>query len=388
VGLPEPITRPTETEAARTRDLFDEYGRMVLVLCRALLRDRSDAEDAAQQTFLAAYRGLLAGQQPRQPAAWLATIARNECRARRRNGDDRPVPFELELEAANADPAEIAAARAELAALRDALAELPERQLEVVRLHCFDGLSYDEVAKTLDISSRAVDGLLVRARNRLRRRVADLTRAGALVAPDSVRDRLAQLIPGFEPGGSAVAVAAGGGAGGLAALGSGSAPLTAKLAVATTVGVAALGSGGAGPPFANQHAARAPTQPPARTEPVRRDTPQAQLRAAVVTKGQENRGRSGGEGERRRGSSGPGHNGRGSGQGHDDEPSEPLTPSDNSGPGSAGSGSAGSGSSTSGSSGSSSASSGSSGHGSSGSGKSGSGFDSSGSGSGGPEEPD
>ena len=39
--------------------LFAEYGRTVHGLCRALLRDRAEAEDAAQQTFLSAHRALL-----------------------------------------------------------------------------------------------------------------------------------------------------------------------------------------------------------------------------------------------------------------------------------------------------------------------------------------
>jgi DNA-directed RNA polymerase specialized sigma24 family protein len=55
---------------------------MVLGLCRVLLRDSYEAEDAAQQTFVNAYRALVAGTTVRDDAAWLATIARNECRAR------------------------------------------------------------------------------------------------------------------------------------------------------------------------------------------------------------------------------------------------------------------------------------------------------------------
>jgi DNA-directed RNA polymerase specialized sigma24 family protein len=43
-----------------------------------LLRNEHEAEDAAQQTFLAAYRSMRNGVEPRHPAAWLATIARNE----------------------------------------------------------------------------------------------------------------------------------------------------------------------------------------------------------------------------------------------------------------------------------------------------------------------
>ena len=50
---------------------------MVYGVCRLILRDPTDAEDAAQQTFLSAYRGLLAGQEPREASAWLGTIARN-----------------------------------------------------------------------------------------------------------------------------------------------------------------------------------------------------------------------------------------------------------------------------------------------------------------------
>lgn len=59
--------------------LFEEYGHMVYALSRMLLRTREEAEDATQEAFLDAYRSLLAGVVPKQPAAWLATIARNEC---------------------------------------------------------------------------------------------------------------------------------------------------------------------------------------------------------------------------------------------------------------------------------------------------------------------
>ena len=72
-------------------ELFEAHGRMVYGVCRLILRDATEAEDAAQQTFLSAYRGLLAGQEPREPSAWLATIARNECRARLRSRSTAPL---------------------------------------------------------------------------------------------------------------------------------------------------------------------------------------------------------------------------------------------------------------------------------------------------------
>src|SRR2546428_7269518 len=62
--------------------LFTEHSRMVLGLCRLLLRDPVEAEDATQEVFLSAHRAVLGGAVPRDSAAWLAAIARNECRAR------------------------------------------------------------------------------------------------------------------------------------------------------------------------------------------------------------------------------------------------------------------------------------------------------------------
>ena len=71
--------RPDGAAAARTAEIFERHGPTVLGLCRMLLRNEHEAEDASQQTFLAAYRSILNGVEPRHPAAWLATIARNEC---------------------------------------------------------------------------------------------------------------------------------------------------------------------------------------------------------------------------------------------------------------------------------------------------------------------
>ncbi len=51
----------------RAGELFEAHGRMVYALCRMILRDSVDAEDAAQATFLSAYRSLLGGGGPTSP---------------------------------------------------------------------------------------------------------------------------------------------------------------------------------------------------------------------------------------------------------------------------------------------------------------------------------
>lgn len=213
----------------RTEELYAQFGRTVSGLCRALLRDAAEAEDAAQQTFLSAHRALVNGSRPREPAAWLAAIARNECWARIRTRMREPLPSDaLETRVSGAgDPVAEALRRADLAALWAAIGALPPVQRDALLLREFGGLSYGELAAALAVSEPAVESLLFRARRRLRAGLAALTGASWLEA-------LARLVAG------------------------GGAPAAAKVA-ALGVGAAALGSGAAVVPqvFDNHH----PSQP-------------------------------------------------------------------------------------------------------------------------------
>jgi RNA polymerase sigma factor (sigma-70 family) len=154
-------------------DLYRQHGHTVLGLCRLLLRDPAEAEDAAQQTFLSAYRSLLAGNQPEHPAAWLATIARNECWGRIQRRMRQPVPEQLAEELASPlpEPLEAAVRRGELSALFAAIAALPPAQRNALLLREFSGLSYEQLGEALSVSEPAVESLLVRARRELRARL-------------------------------------------------------------------------------------------------------------------------------------------------------------------------------------------------------------------------
>src|SRR4051794_15399565 len=127
-SAPEPRggRRPVDAAAAWTEQLYARHHRMVAGLCRALLRDPAEAEDAAQQAFLSAHRALLNGAEPREPAAWLATIARNECRSRIGVRMREPLAL-LDTDAipGGSDPVAEALRRADLAALWRAIRALP-----------------------------------------------------------------------------------------------------------------------------------------------------------------------------------------------------------------------------------------------------------------------
>ena len=177
-SAPEPLpalSRLDGNGAARawTEELFTRHGRMVAGLCRLLVRDAAEAEDAAQQTFLSAHRALLNGSAPREPAPWLATIARNECRARARARMREPLLLgDAEPSATSSDALSEAIRRADLAALWSAIDELPVPQREALLLREFGGLSYEELASALAVSQSAVESLLFRARRGLRERLS------------------------------------------------------------------------------------------------------------------------------------------------------------------------------------------------------------------------
>lgn len=184
---------------ARTATLYEGHAAMVLAICRHLLRDPVEAEDALQQTFLSAQRALRNGSQPREPAAWLATIARNECIARIRTRMREPLPTDAEPQAVSPDVHVEAVRREDAAELRAAIASLPAQQRDAIILRELRGLSYDEVAASLALTPSAVESLLFRARRglqvRLRSAWATLSPVGWLA---SIRDLTTQLGSGAD----------------------------------------------------------------------------------------------------------------------------------------------------------------------------------------------
>ena len=155
------------------------------------------------------------GTEPREPAAWLATIARNECWSRISARMREPLAMEqLDTVSTTNDPLAEAIRRADLAALWHAIEALPRQQRDALLLREFGGLSYGELSAALAVSGAAVESLLFRARHRLR---GQLRTIYASVSGASWIDALVRLFAG------------------------GSAPVAAKVA-ALGVGAAVVGS--------------------------------------------------------------------------------------------------------------------------------------------------
>lgn len=165
-------------EAAFTR-LVHRHGPMVFGVCRRLLRQTQDAEDAFQATFLILARKAPAVRRPEGLAAWLHLTARRVAlRLRTRQRLAETLPGDLVAPEEPDDP--------ELAKVLDEeISRLPEKVRLVVVLCYLEGRSTAEVAELLGCPQGTVFSRLASARERLR---LQLNRRG--VAPVAVAPTL------------------------------------------------------------------------------------------------------------------------------------------------------------------------------------------------------
>ena len=206
-ALPEPVPAITRDDlhllhAAKAGDLdaFNllvlRHERTVFGLCLRLLGDVPAAEDAAQETFVKAWRGLASfrGEATAQVRPWLLRIAANRCYDGLRTRGRRPLaaaasldaePFEIEpfwsTQADAPEGPEAHVLRGELAIhLERALTALPADQRLVVLLADLQGCDYAEVAAVTGAALGTVKSRLNRARARLRQTLRDDPAAGEL----------------------------------------------------------------------------------------------------------------------------------------------------------------------------------------------------------------
>ena len=139
-------------------------------VARRLLRDRNEAEDIAQETFVKVWRAIDKFDAERaRLETWVARIATNACldklRKRREEAINEDAPERADT-TPRADDLLVADASAQR--VRAAIAALPERQRVALELCSFQDCTNIEAAEILGVSIEAVESLLARARRKLK----------------------------------------------------------------------------------------------------------------------------------------------------------------------------------------------------------------------------
>ena len=151
--------------------VYKNHVRDVYGFALSILGNPDDAEDVTQTTFLNAYRALQRGEKVRNLRAWLFAIAHNVCRQRFRTNARRPQQVELDPDVAEAYVDEDAPTAEEI---RKAMSHLNFNQRTILVLREIEGLSYEEIAATLDLPLGTVKTYIHRARHELRRALEHL----------------------------------------------------------------------------------------------------------------------------------------------------------------------------------------------------------------------
>lgn len=131
--------------------------------------DRTLAEDVTQETWLRAVREWRRNGVPDEPIAWLTTVARNLLASYYRR--KQPLPFDSAPadEIATKDDRRTPESSETSAAISHALARLPADQAQLLEAFHFEDRRVSQIADSMGVSERAVEGRLRRARQSLRR---------------------------------------------------------------------------------------------------------------------------------------------------------------------------------------------------------------------------
>ena len=166
------ITKALEGDDAAFGQLVEQYQRPVFSLCYRMLGNSKAAEDAAQESFIRAYRNLKRYDPDRSFATWLLSIASHYCidQMRKRKLDTvstDALPAEIVADHNAPNPEREFRSREKEAVIQNLLTELKPTDRAAIVLRYWHQYSEAEIAEALDISVSAVKSRLFRARQAL-----------------------------------------------------------------------------------------------------------------------------------------------------------------------------------------------------------------------------
>ena len=154
------------------RRLVDRYQKPLFAYLAGRLENRSQAEEAAQESFVRAFQSLKKLRKPESFYSWLLGIAgrvlKEQFRSQARRERDREIAETLLPEAADPAPDYL---------IEEAIAVLPETHRQVILLRYYEGLSCQEVATRLNMPLGTVTKTLSRAYGLLRQELQARERA-------------------------------------------------------------------------------------------------------------------------------------------------------------------------------------------------------------------
>ena len=158
--------------------LVTQYEKSVYNLALRMVDNPEDAADMAQDAFIKAYNNLSGFRGDSKFSVWLYRIVSNVCLDFLRKQSRRPAvslsvedddgeDVQLDVPDDSMSPQQMLERKLTREAVREGLKQLPEDYRQILLLRELQGLSYDEIAQTLDIGVGTVKSRIFRAREKL-----------------------------------------------------------------------------------------------------------------------------------------------------------------------------------------------------------------------------
>lgn len=161
------------------QQLVKQFSRPVLNTCIYLLQNKEEAEDTTQEIFVSVYQSIHFFKGDSKLSTWIYRIAINKCQELIRY-KKRKKRFGIHVSILNPiiniksdAPDEVLHKDERREIFFKALNLLPENQQIAYTLHNMEDLSYQEIAESMEMSLSAVESLIFRAKQNLKKHLSD-----------------------------------------------------------------------------------------------------------------------------------------------------------------------------------------------------------------------
>ncbi len=165
------IQRFKEGDLSTFKQIVQVHQDRIYNLCQYMLGNPQDAEDAAQEVFIKAYRKLKDFRPESSLYTWLYRIGVNTCLDHKKKSRTEPIKHQSmdeDLPSTEPSPENRYESKEIGQTIQSALQQLPKHSRAVIVLREIEGLSYEETAGVLHISLGTVKSRISRAREEMR----------------------------------------------------------------------------------------------------------------------------------------------------------------------------------------------------------------------------
>lgn len=178
------VKRAVYEDAEAFGEIVNRWERKIFALCFGMLGREDEAKDAAQETFVSAYRSLANFRGDAKVSSWLHRIAVNQCLSVKRRARTRSEEYlddeggegqRVFVASSDASPALTAEHGERFFIVRHAVNSLPVDLRQVVVMKEFEEMTFQEISETLELPLSTVKSRLYTALKQLRMKLERLS---------------------------------------------------------------------------------------------------------------------------------------------------------------------------------------------------------------------